>query len=83
MTISLSKVVEGYFLAANARRLSKNTIRENANTFRKFMDFLGDDPPMGEITAGHIRSFLAPKKVSKKTLLNYLIRAVSFVDLGA
>ena len=39
MNISLSKVVEGYFLAANARRLSKNTIREYANTFRKFMDF--------------------------------------------
>ncbi len=50
MLITLSKAIEGYYLAANARRLSKNTIREYANTFRKFVNFMGDDPPMGDIT---------------------------------
>lgn len=73
MNISLSKVLEGYFLAANARRLSENTIREYANTFRKFSSFLGEDPPMGEITPNHIRRFLVAQTVSKKTLLNYHI----------
>jgi len=59
MKISLSKVVDGYYLAANARRLSKNTIRKYANTFRKFTDFLGDYPPIGDITAGYFWVFLA------------------------
>ena len=73
MKISLSKVVDGYFLAANARRLSKNTIREYANTFRKFSIHLGCDPPIDEITPYHIRTFLAAQSVTKKTLLNYHI----------
>ena len=71
MNISFSKVVEGYFLAAGARRLSKGTIQDYANTFRKFSTFLEKDPPMEEITPDDIRGFLAVQNVSKKTLLNY------------
>ena len=73
MNISLSKVIDGYFLAANARRLSEATLRDYANTFRKFESHLGKDPPMGDITAEHIRGFLAAQDVSKKSLLNYHI----------
>ena len=73
MNISLSKVIDGYFLAANARRLSEATLKDYANTFRKFESYLGKDPPMGDITADHIRGFLAVQNVSKKTLLNYHI----------
>jgi len=53
--------------------LSKNTIHDYANTFRKFVDFLGEDLPMGDITPVHIRSFLAAQTVSKKSILNYHI----------
>ena len=73
MNISLSKVIDGYFLAANARRLSEATLKDYGNTFRKFESHLGKDPPMGDITADHIRGFLAVQNVSKKTLLNYHI----------
>lgn len=73
MNISLSKVIDGYFLAANTRRLSMGTIRDYSNTFGKFEEFLGPDSPMGKITAEHIRGFLAAQRVSKKTLLNYHI----------
>jgi site-specific recombinase XerD len=73
MNISVSKAIEGYLLAANARRLSKDTIHDYKNTFCKFMDFLVSDSPIVEITPNDIRAFLAAQSVSKKTLLNYHI----------
>ena len=47
--ISFSKAVEGYLLAASARRLSEYTLLDYQNTFRKFLDFIDGDPPFDEI----------------------------------
>ena len=82
MKITFSKLTEGYILAANARRLSKNTIREYSNTFRKFAEFLVKDYAVGDINSNHIRKFLAVQTVTKKTLLNYSYRFVSALGLG-
>jgi hypothetical protein len=41
------------------------------STIRKFPDFLGDDPPIDEITTGRVKLFLAAQEVSNKTVLNY------------
>jgi site-specific recombinase XerD len=69
--ISFSQAVEGYLLAAHARRLSPHTIEDYVNTFRKFDVFLKEDPPVSLITSKQVESFLASQQVSKKTLLNY------------
>jgi len=69
--ITFSQAIDGYLLFANARRLSHHTIRDYVTTFRKFLDFLDDDPPIEEITSKQVESFLAAQTVSKKTLLNY------------
>ena len=70
--ILLSQAIEGYSLAAYARRLSKHTMADYNNTFRKLQSHLGTDPPIAEITADQIRAFLAAQgHLSKKTVLNY------------
>jgi site-specific recombinase XerD len=70
--IRLSQAIEGYFLAAQARRLAPGTLADYDNTFHKFETFLGRDPPLAEITPGDIRDFLnSVDDVSAKTLLNY------------
>ena len=40
--ITFSQALEGYFLHADARRLSPHTIADYTNIFRKFQAFLGD-----------------------------------------
>jgi site-specific recombinase XerD len=70
-TLTLSQSIDGFTLAAHARRLSPKTIADYQNTFRKFFYFLQDDPPLDSITPPIIRQFLAAQTVSKKTLLNY------------
>src|SRR3990172_4699425 len=70
-TLPLSQAIDGFELAAHARRLSPKTIADYANTFRKFFYFLQDDPPLDSITPPLVRQFLASQSVSKKTLLNY------------
>ena len=72
-SITFSKIVDGYLLAAHARRLSPHTIRDYLTTFQKFMRFLKDDPPIETITVKHVEEFLANQPVSKKTVLNYHI----------
>ncbi len=70
--IFFSQALEGYILAAQARRLSIHTIADYSNTFRKFADHLASDPPIGSITADQVRAFFATQvELSKKTLLNY------------
>jgi site-specific recombinase XerD len=73
-SFTFTQTVEGYLLAANARRLSENTLRDYQITFRKFFNFLDEDPPINEITPEQVKSFLVSQNgVSKKTLLNYHI----------
>jgi len=69
--ITFTQAVEGFILAARARRLSPNTISDYLNTYRKFIDYLGEDLAISAITSRHIETFLAAQPVSKKTLLNY------------
>ena len=70
--IPLSAALEGYFIAAHARRLSPATLADYDNTFRKLETFLGRDPPLASITPADIRAFLGSlDHLSAKTLLNY------------
>ena len=69
--ITFSQAVEGYLLDATARKLSKYTLNDYLNTFRKFDVFLRDDPLISRISPGDVKVFLAEQEVSKKTLLNY------------
>jgi integrase/recombinase XerD len=72
MKITLSQAIEGYQLAARARRLSAQTLADYGNTLTKFQCFLQDDYPIGEISVDQIREFLAAQdSVAAKTLLNY------------
>jgi len=70
--ITFSQAIEGYALYFHARHLSQNTFNDYFNTFNKFQDFLGDDPPIDRITSKDIEAFLAAQDhLANKTLLNY------------
>lgn len=70
--ITLSKAIEGYKLAAEARHLSPNTIADYTNSFRKFIEYLTDDPVFTDIDHITIQRFIADQTtVTKKTCLNY------------
>lgn len=71
--ITLSQAIEGWHLEASARRLSPNTIIDYQKTYRRFLAFLEDDPPLDAISKTQVREFLAAQTVSKKTLLNFHI----------
>jgi integrase/recombinase XerD len=72
MQITLSQAIEGYELAAYARRLSPQTLADYRNSFGKFQAWLGGDPAPEDISADDIRSFLASQNgIAAKTLLNY------------
>lgn len=72
MTISFSQALEGYELAAYARRLSKQKLADYGNTFSKLQRFLSGDPPITAISTNQLRQFLAAQTaVASKTLLNY------------
>jgi site-specific recombinase XerD len=72
--LTLSKALEGYFIAASARRLSPATLEDYDRTFTRFQQFLGRDPPLETITAQDIREYLASLDgLSAKTLLNHHI----------
>ncbi len=69
--ITLSQTIEGYTIAAQARRLSPHTLADYANTFRKLTKHLKGDPRIASITVEQMCGFLAKQTgISKKTLLN-------------
>lgn len=69
--LTFSQALEGYFIFAQSR-LSKNTLQDYANTFRKFQKFLGVDLEINQIDAAQIEAFLNSfRHLKKKTLLNY------------
>jgi integrase len=71
-TIHLSQAIEGYFVAAHARRLSVHTLSDYQHTYRRFEQFLDGDPPLADITPAHIRRFLnSLQGLSDKTVRNY------------
>jgi site-specific recombinase XerD len=70
-TPTFTQCIEGYLIAARARRLSQHTIADYLNSFRKFQTFLVEDVPIRSITADHVKRFLAGLNgLSNKTLLN-------------
>jgi site-specific recombinase XerD len=68
---TLSQIIQGYTLYAQARQLSPHTLADYHNTFRKLASFLETDLPFDKITKTQLERFLAIQTVSKKTLLNY------------
>lgn len=71
--LTFSQALTGFFLTAQARRLSSHTIADYSQTLdKKFKTFLEKDYLVEQITAQHVESFLAAQTtISKKTLLNY------------
>lgn len=71
--LTYSQALTGFFLTAQARRLSTHTIADYTQTLvKKFKPFLEKDYLVEQITAQHIEHFLAAQdQVSKKTVLNY------------
>lgn len=59
-----------FILTCKARRLSDHTIKDYANTLRKFTAFVGDKA-VDQVTKFDIISFFADQTVCNKTLLNY------------
>jgi integrase/recombinase XerD len=57
--VTLTQAIEGYLIAAHARRLSEETLSHYAHTHRRLLAFLQADPPLASIDAGAIRGFLA------------------------
>jgi site-specific recombinase XerD len=73
MDMPLSIAVEGWLLTCSARSFSPNTIDGYGRTLRKFIKFLGDDPPIRSITTKHIEAFLIAQPVSRTSKLDYYV----------
>lgn len=69
----LSKVIEGYLLDAQARKLSQHTINDYKLSFRRFVALIGD-VDMAGITVEDCRRFMASlSNLSAKTARNHYI----------
>lgn len=55
--ITLSQALEGYHIAAHARRLAPGTLGDYDSAFRKLERFLGPECPMDSISATDILAF--------------------------
>ena len=80
--ITFSQAVEGYLLDATARKLSKDTLSDYSNTFKKFDIFLKNDSLISRISPRDVKLFLAEQRISKKNAVKLSCWAVSFMDLG-
>lgn len=56
--LTFSQAIDGFTLEKQAKRLSNRTLNDYRRSFDKFQDFLGEDPPIADITADHIRAFM-------------------------
>jgi integrase/recombinase XerD len=56
--LTLSQAIEGYFIYANARRLSAQTLNGYQWALNKFEMYLGADPPFASLTTHEVRTFL-------------------------
>jgi len=72
-SLTYSQALTGFFLTAQARRLSSHTIADYSHTLdKKFRAFLDKDYLVEQITSQQIEAFLAAQTtIKKKTLLNY------------
>lgn len=70
--ISLSNAIDGYLIAARARRLSPHTLSDYQTTYRALERYLGGRTPLAAIAARDLQAFLASlDHLAAKTLLNY------------
>jgi site-specific recombinase XerD len=70
-SISLSQAIEGYFINAQARRLSPNTLQNYQWAYGHLERHLAGDPSMASITTTQVRAFLTSlQHLSNKSLLN-------------
>jgi len=78
--LKYSQALQGFFLSAQARKLSPRTISDYETTLiKKFQPFLGKDLLVEEITPHHVEEFFAAQTtVSKKTVLNYHVGLSAF-----
>lgn len=71
--IQLSRAIDGFLLACEARRLSEHTITDYRRTLIRFLEHIGDCN-VQDVTSNHVSAFLAGHKEFKaKTILNYHI----------
>lgn len=71
--LTFAQTLEGYYIFAEPK-LSPNTLNDYYNTFRKFQEYLNDDPPINQITVNDIAGFIQHNNhLAKKTLKNYHI----------
>ncbi|MGV0974483.1 MAG: tyrosine-type recombinase/integrase [Azonexus sp.] len=69
--LTLSQAIDGWTIAANARRLSVNTLNDYGYTFRRFQAFFTGDPEFTSITPKTIEKFMSGLDgLSDKTALN-------------
>ena len=57
--ITFSKAIDGYLIAAHARRLSSHTLADYSTTFRKLAQHLRNDLPIASFSTNQIRNILA------------------------
>ena len=70
--VSFSQAIELFIESRRAARYSENTLNDYRNTYKRFRQFLDDDPPLARITITTITRFMASTMdVSDKTALNY------------
>jgi site-specific recombinase XerD len=70
--ITLSNAIDGYLIAARARRLSPHTLSDYQTTYRALERHIGGRTPLAAITARDLQQFLAGlDHLAAKTLLNY------------
>lgn len=71
ISLTLSESIEGWTIAARARRLSINTLNDYGYSFRRFQAFIGRDLQLAAITTDDIKRFMAGLDgLSDKTALN-------------
>lgn len=56
--ITIHQSVKRYFLWCQSVSMSKNTITDYANTFDLFMEYIGQDMLMNDVTPDHVEAFL-------------------------
>jgi len=68
--ITLSQAIEGYFIYAQARRLSEQTLKGYQWALHRFEAYLGEDPPLTKLTATEVRGFFGTlSSLTNKSLI--------------
>lgn len=76
-SMELSKAMEGFLMACQARKLSVHTYADYKRTLIKFEKHVGNEA-VNKITTTQVTAFLAAQPHSAKTVLNYHIGLSAF-----